>query len=132
MSFLNFRVAGSCCASKSPATASRQTRRRILNSNTKAQLQAKEFTVQACWESQPVQTPYVPLFNHLDLWTRPRKTVQTNGDMALWSLPQDGLCLHLAEIFCKSPVITSILYKVQCPLCTSFKIGERKMFQTCI
>lgn len=93
MSFLNFREAGSCCASGSPATASRQTRRRILNSNTKAQLQAKESTVQACWESQPVQTPYVPLLNHLAHWTRPRKTVQTNGARHC------GPCLEMDSAF---------------------------------
>lgn len=87
MSFLKFRVPGSCCASEQPATAPRQTRRRILNSNTKAQQQAKESIAQACWEPQPVQTPYVPHCPHLAHWTRPKKTVQINGGLLVVALP---------------------------------------------
>lgn len=42
------------------ASAPTQMSIRILNSNIKAQQQATESTAQACWESQPVHTPYVP------------------------------------------------------------------------
>lgn len=49
-----------------------------------------------------------------------------------WPLPWDKLWPHLVEIFCKPSVITSILYKVQCPVCSRLKSGERKMFQACI
>lgn len=127
MSFLYFRVPGSCWASEQPATAPRQTRRRILNSSTKAQQQTKESAVQACWEPQPVQTPYVPHppSGSLD-------EAKENSANKWWPLLWDKLWPHLVEIFCKPSVITSILYKVQCPVCSRLKSCERKMFQVCI